>query len=95
MTQHEMQIAYFKSALSQHPGGEWEAPKYVPKRVRVINTVRSDLAMFLPGPHPSVSPGVYEVTCNKYGAVSVVTPDGPLGLKPAEFEIVERMEVLR
>ena len=85
-------IAYYKAGYSQKPDGDWAIPDYVPSRVMVKKAVHSDLAMFLPGPHASVEPGEYPVECNKYGAVTVDTPNGKLGLKLDEFDIVEMIE---
>ncbi len=33
--------------------------------------------------------GEYPVYCNKYGAVSVKTEKGKLGLKPSEFDVIK------
>ena len=88
MDEKEKIIEYYKAGYMQH-GEKWPKPKYIPKRVEVKKTVRSDLAGLFPGPHPVVDPGVYEVECNQYGAVSVKTDLGPLGLKLDEFNIVE------
>ena len=89
MTEQEKIISYYRAGYGQHGGSPWPIPRYVPKRVKVTKTVRSDLAAFFPGPHPVVEPGEYEVECNKYGAVSVSTPLGKLGLKLDEFDIIE------
>jgi len=88
MTQQEMQLEYFKACLCEI------RPQCVPKRVHVLKTVRSDILWSIPGPHPWIVPGEYDVTCNRWGAVTVMTPDGPLGLKPDEFAIVEMQEAL-
>lgn len=92
MTEQEKIIDYYKTGTSQHGPAPWPKPRFIPKRVRVTKTVRSDLSAFFPGPHPQVEPGVYEVKSNPYGAVSVATPLGDLGLKLDEFDIIEMAE---
>lgn len=92
MTDQEKIIEYYRVGASQHGQSPWPRPRYIPKRVEVKRTVCSDLAGILPGPHPKVEPGVYEVECNQYGAVSVKTPLGDLGLRLDEFDIVEMTE---
>ena len=58
-------------------------------RIRLQHTVRGDW----PIGHKSVAkPGEYgpeDLQLNQHGAVSVKTPNGWLGLKPHEFEIIE------
>lgn len=91
MTLQEKIISYYKAGYSQH-GDDWSMPGYVPSRVMVKKAVHSDLSMFIPGPHASVEPGEYPVECNKWGAVTVSTPNGKLGLKLDEFDIVEMID---
>ena len=38
---------------------------------------------------PAVAGEIYEAWTNSHGAVSAILPDGHLGVKPDEFEIVE------
>lgn len=57
-----------------------------PRRIRLLNEVRSDLPF---GPRLIAPARVYEsseIVVNAYGAVSVITPTGVLGIKPDEFE---------
>ena len=59
----------------------------VPKRVRMLQTVRSDIPV---GNRPRAIRGwVYGVWVNTHGAVVALTQGGTLGLKPDEFEVVE------
>jgi hypothetical protein len=96
MTEQDKIIDYYKVGTAQHGQGPWPKPRFIPKRVKVTKHVQSDLAaFFFPGPHPMVDPGIYEVECNQYGAVSVKTPLGMLGLKLDEFDIVEMTENTR
>jgi hypothetical protein len=93
MTEQEKIIDYYKVGYSQNNGyGSWPKPRFIPKRVSVTKTVTSDFPFFLPGPHPVCHPGEYDVECNAYGAVSVVLPEGKLGLKLDEFDIIEMTE---
>jgi len=89
MTEQEKIIDYYKIGYSQHGERPWPKPRFVPKRVMIKKTVRSDFAWLIPGPHPKADPGEYEVECNAYGAVSAVLPEGKLGLKLDEFDIIE------
>jgi hypothetical protein len=63
----------------------------VPLRVRVLKDVTSDFPIMLP--LLARRNGIYDVWVNSHGAVSAFVPvDGGLtllGLKPAEFEVVE------
>ena len=56
------------------------------KRLRLLRTVRSELPF---PPFLRAEPREYEaheIQVNPHGAVSVMTPDGWLGVKPDEFE---------
>jgi protein gp37 len=56
--------------------------------VRIRETVRADRipGVSLPGDDLEVSPGVYRAESNALGALSIRTPGGAIGIKPAEFE---------
>jgi len=56
--------------------------------VRIRETVRADRipGVRLPGDDIEVPPGVYRAESNALGAISIRTPGGALGIKPAEFE---------
>ena len=56
--------------------------------VRIRETVRADRipGVSLPGDDIEVPPGVYRAESNALGAISIRTPGGALGIKPAEFE---------
>lgn len=65
-----------------------EKPKYVPAKIKVKETVRSE-----GGSRTFVLPGVYECESNQYGAVSVKSMDGSmLGIYLNEFDVVEWAE---
>lgn len=60
----------------------------VPRRVRMLETVRPDvpLSKIL----PALRGAEYEVWVNRNGAVSAFTAEGEdLGLRPGEFEVIE------
>lgn len=74
------------------PSTEWPSGKKKPagpypwksRWVRLGRQVRSDLPF-----DPMVAqPGVYRASSNRWGALCVDTPSGPLGIKPAEFEVL-------
>lgn len=54
-------------------------------RVRLKTFVHSDLPLGM-GPMKVVEAGEHYATTNRYGALSIDTPDGPLGIRPDEFE---------
>ena len=59
----------------------------VPLRVRMLETVRSEMRWSKIA--PAYSGHLYEVWVNSHGAVAVVHEDGQvLGVKPDEFEVV-------
>lgn len=60
--------------------------KRVPRRVRVLRTVRP---CFPFSGQPAVAGQEYLAWTNSYGAVSAILPDANLGLMPDEFEVVE------
>lgn len=78
---------------SQHYPKDWNGR--VPKRVRMLDTVSPDTPFRLANlgivaRSPKVYSGqVVDVTVNSHGAVSATTNDVKLGLKPAEFEVVD------
>ena len=91
MTLQEKIIDYYRAGYSQRSdSGDWTLPKYLPSKVRLPKTVRSDSFGFLP--EIIAPPGDYETTSNKYGAVCVIVGDKKLGVKPGEFEILEMVE---
>jgi len=59
----------------------------LPKKIRMVKTVRADVpwvkAVACMGDE-------YEVFLNQYGAVSVKIGEEILGLKPNEFDVIER-----
>ena len=65
--------------------------KRVPLKVRMLQSVQSDMPFGLCGPGMQVLQGVeYYVWVNSYGAVSAILDDGKyLGLKSNEFEVTE------
>jgi hypothetical protein len=65
----------------------------VPKKVKMLQTVKSDLPFDLGGDLFARVDQEYLVSVNSYGAVTALFPDGQkLGLKPHEFEVVEYHE---
>lgn len=70
---------------SEHYPKDWE--RKVPKRVRMLKTVRAEI------PYgyrcTATRKKDYTVWVNIHGAVTAIMPDGKLGLKPDEFEIIE------
>jgi hypothetical protein len=91
MTEQEKIIDYYKNGYTQKAGVKWSKPRFVPKKVSVKKRVCSDFS-FLYGNDLVCNPGIYEVECNQWGAVSVVLPKGKLGLKLDEFDILEMIE---
>ncbi len=62
-------------------------PDYVPAKVRLPMRVRSDFDSFW------ADPGDHECTSNQWGAICVLANNGKqLGVKPAEFEVLEWRE---
>lgn len=62
-------------------------------RIRVLRRIRSEIPI---PPIHVLEPGVYPCVVNPLGAVSVPLPDGGfIGVKPGEFEWVERTEAPR
>ncbi len=56
-------------------------------KIMILKRVRGDFPI---GHHVVAEPGVYIPSINRYGAVSVETPNGELGLKPNEFQWLEK-----
>lgn len=62
----------------------------IPTKVRMLETVTSDLPGLISNRIAAEQGRVYRCTVNPLGAVSVQLEDGkPLGVKPGEFEVVE------
>jgi len=63
-----------------------DMPVIIPARVILQKTVTGDY----PVGHETVAvSGEYPAYCNKYGALSVKTEKGKLGLKPSEFDVIK------
>lgn len=88
---YEMEIDYLRAEQSQHgDASNWRMPAYVPKRVRMLETVRPDF--LFPSENSNLVCGYgqeYEVQSNRWGAVSAVVGGDRLGLRPTEFETIE------
>jgi len=79
-------------ALKQKSSGyppAWEGK--VPLKVRVLTNVRSDLPAFIAPPIAVYKGAEHYVYVNAHGAVSAIVESGNtlLGLKPAEFEVIQ------
>ena len=61
-------------------------------KVRILQTVKSDLPWMS---NLKAEPGVYDAYVNPHGAVSVKIDDEFLGIKPNEFEWVNKGEHLK
>ncbi len=62
----------------------------VPKKIRMIKTACSDLLIFNRQPILwAYEMQEYECWVNCHGAVTAITPEGGLGVKPDEFVVVE------
>jgi hypothetical protein len=71
---------------SEHYPKRWDGK--VPKRVKMLMTVSSDIP--IPCFLKVLSGEIYDVYTNSHGAIAVVFEDGKmLGVKPGEFEVVE------
>jgi len=79
---------YYKTGAKQ-TGKRAGRPRYIPKRISIPRTVRSDA----PGPSVSVHPGEYDAHVNQYGAVSIkLGGDNFLGIMLYEFDVLEWQE---
>lgn len=63
----------------------------VPSKIRMLKTVKTDFPLRLDPKmvKVAVEGSTWDAWTNSYGAVSAVMPEGKLGLKPSEFEVVE------
>lgn len=85
----EKAVDYYQSGHTQHDGGEWRKPAWVPSRVRLKKWVCGD------GPfqRAEAAPGDHDCKSNRNGAVSVKSSNGSmLGLRLDEFEVLEWRE---
>lgn len=80
MTNTEKALNYYRAAVAQL------RPEYVPSRVMLKQRVMGD-GIFR---STFAEPGEHECKSNQWGAISVVATNGKdLGVKPAEFEVIE------
>ena len=86
------------SMAMESPALKHRDPKYypanyhnrVPWKVRMACTVHPDFAFLAPPGTVAIRNQIYECWVNSYGAVSAICANGQrLGLKPAEFDVVE------
>lgn len=82
--------------IQQSDGYPKRYNRKVPKKVKMLQTVTTDLPLFIlemkEGETVPMAIGgnEYYVNVNCHGAVSAIFDDGQmLGLKPAEFEVIE------
>ena len=81
-------LNYYKTG-AQQTSRNCKKPKYVPKRIVLSKTIRSDM----PSSDLCAEPGEYVAHCNQYGAVSLRTLGGEmLGVKLDEFEVIQWQE---
>lgn len=66
-------------------------PRWPSRWVRLFHTVRSDWPGIIK-PDMTAEPGIYRAASNPHGALSVQTPSGLLGIKPAEFDCLPRID---
>jgi len=59
-----------------------QVPPYVPMAIWLPNTVRGDFPI---GSHAVAEAGHHLCNSNRWGALSVETPGGMLGIKPSEY----------
>lgn len=97
MSEHDSEMVKKYGPALRHQS-DWYPEHFdgrVPRRVRMLMTVRPDFPFLLPAERRDMVAergATYEVQCNSHGAVTAILGDGEkelLGLKPAEFEIVE------
>jgi hypothetical protein len=78
---YRMSAEYYRACL------ERRAPDWVPCRVLLYGPVLGDYPI---GHTTLAEAGEHECVSSQYGAISVQATDGMLlGLKPAEFEVIE------
>ncbi len=84
MTNEQMALNYYNAGKTQ-TGKNPQKPDFVPKKIKLQRTVRSDWEF----PRLVAKPAEYDVTVNQWGAVSVKINDEFLGIKPSEFVVIE------
>lgn len=76
-------INFLQSANAKTPG---DRPQFVPKIVRVQNTIRSEAPQVFTG---VIDPGTYKVHSNQWGAISAIDSNGKLlGIRPTECVVL-------
>lgn len=91
----EKEVNYLRAGMSQHgPGEDWEMPEWVPALIRMRKTVSPDM-VFMIGTNKFPIAFIhkeYKTHVNKWGAVSAITDDGKIGVRPSEFDCIEWMK---
>lgn len=87
MNDTEKALDYYKTAAQQDSWGPFPKPRYIPKRILLLRKIRADFAYL--STDSVAGPGEHDAHCNSYGAVSVKTPGGLLGVMLDEFEVIE------
>lgn len=83
-----MSEGYYRTGATQTKK-RCKRPEYVPKRIFIPRTVRSDV----PDSSVAVHRGEYDAHVNQYGAVSIkITDDSFLGIMLYEFDVIEWQE---
>ncbi len=91
-TNEQKALEYYKAGAMQNTRSyKWPRPAYVPKRIRLLRDVRSDI------PFRDKIMGqagqVYDnCESNQYGAVSINVGGEWLGVRLNEFEVIEWQE---
>jgi hypothetical protein len=81
-----MGVPFCRSSVLAIRAGLKTQSRRVASRLRV--RIRSMIMSDYPDSCRIAKPGRYRATLNPYGAVTVETPTGPLGVKPEEFDFV-------
>ena len=80
-----MSEGYYRTGATQ-TRKQCKRPEYIPKRIFIPRTVRSDI----PNSSVAVHRGEYDAHVNQYGAVSIkITDDSFLGIMLYEFDVIE------
>lgn len=93
LTDEQKALSYYKAGAMQGRGNsQWPRPPYVPKRIRLLRDVRSDIP-FRSNRLFGQAGQVYDnCESNQYGAVSININGEWLGVRLNEFEVLEWQE---
>ncbi len=91
-TNEQKALSYYKAGAMQKGDRRWPKPPYVPKKIRLLCNVQSDIPFNRDRLFGTAGTEYDNCESNQYGAVSINVGGEWLGVRLSEFEVIEWQE---